>query len=64
MEELYNLAQDPAESRNLAQDPENAVTLADMRVALANLLVETGADPDPMPIDQGIKGELPEESFR
>lgn len=64
MEELYNLAQDPAESRNLAQDPGNAVTLADMRAALANLLVETGADPDPMPIDQGIKGELPEESIR
>ena len=64
MEELYNLALDPAERHNRAKDPAAAATLGDMRAALAQLLKETGADPDPMPIDQGIQSQLPEESIR
>ncbi len=64
MEELYNLALDPAERHNRANDPAAAATLGDMRAALAQLLKETGADPDPMPIDQGIQSQLPEESIR
>jgi len=64
MEELYNLASDPAESRNLAQQAESAAKLAEMRLALAELLASSGANPDTMPIDQGIKIELPEESIR
>ncbi|MEH6569037.1 MAG: sulfatase-like hydrolase/transferase, partial [Halioglobus sp.] len=64
MEELYNMANDPAESSNLANDVASVKKLAEMRLALAALLVDSGADPDVMPIDQGIKGELPEESIR
>ncbi|WP_101760013.1 sulfatase [Oceanicoccus sp. KOV_DT_Chl] len=63
-EELYNLASDPAESQNLAADPASTEKLVKMRLALAKLLRDTGAEPDMMPIDQGIKGELPEESIR
>jgi N-acetylglucosamine-6-sulfatase len=64
MEELYNLAVDPAENRNLANDQRSATKLTEMRLALAALLQESGATPDTMPIDQGIKGALPEESIR
>ena len=64
MEELYNLAEDPAESRNLAREGQYSAKIEEMRLALAKLLADTGADPDPMPLDQGIKGELPEESIR
>jgi len=31
---------------------------------LARLLRQTGAVPDKMPLDQGVKTELPEESIR
>ncbi len=64
MEELYNMAVDQGESRNLAADANSAEKLGEMRVALAALLLDSGANPDVMPIDQGIKGELPEESIR
>lgn len=64
MEELYNLAEDPDERHNLAQKKEHQATLASLRLDLAQLLKDTGAHPDTMPIDQGIKGELPEESIR
>lgn len=64
LEELYNLATDPGESQNLARDPASLTRLQDMRMALAALLEHSGANPDTMPIDQGIKVELPEESIR
>ena len=64
MEELYNMAQDPAESQNLVADPGSLEKLIEMRAALDSLLAQSGALPDVMPIDQGIKGELPEESIR
>ncbi len=64
MEELYNLVADPMETTNLAQNMANRHKLEEMRNSLAALLTETGADPDPMPIDQGIKAELPEASIR
>jgi N-acetylglucosamine-6-sulfatase len=64
MEELYNMAEDPTESRNLANDRSSYPKMAEMRLALAGLLERSGAVPDVMPIDQGIKGALPEESIR
>jgi arylsulfatase A-like enzyme len=64
MEELYNMAEDPMESHNLANDGDSSPKLAEMRLALAGLLESSGAVPDLMPIDQGIKGALPEESIR
>ncbi len=64
MEELYNMALDPGERHNLANDPGSVDKLAEMRLALAELLKSSGADPDTMPIDQGIQAQLPEESIR
>ncbi|MCM8536379.1 MAG: sulfatase [Lentisphaeraceae bacterium] len=64
MEELYNMERDPKESQNLAQDPKYKEIKTQLAAQLAKTLKETGANPDNMPIDQGIKSELPEESIR
>lgn len=64
LEELYNLAADPAEARNLARDPGSTAKLREMRAALAGLLASTHALPDKMPLDKGIKTALPEASIR
>ncbi|WDE99007.1 sulfatase [Lentisphaera profundi] len=64
MEELYNMERDPAESRNLAKDPQYASIKKKLVAELAKTLKATGAKPDKMPLDMGIKSELPEESIR
>lgn len=63
-EELYNLKLDPDESANLVDDARYQDKLATMRVALKDLLAKTGAGEDKMPIDKGIRTELPEASIR
>lgn len=64
MEELYQLSSDPKELNNLATQPAYRETLMAMRQLLHEQLQQTDAIPDQMPLDQGIKGELPEESIR
>ncbi len=63
-EELYDLEADPRELRNLAEEARYQAKLLELRSALSRELRESGAEPDRMPIDQGIKIELPEESIR
>lgn len=63
-EELYNLASDPTETKNLAVLDSHHTKLVEMRLALASLLEKSGAMPDKMPLDQGIRIELPEASIR
>ena len=62
--ELYNLKDDPGEAKNLIDDPACADTVAMLKKELARLMQETGALPDKMPLDEGVKKELPEESIR
>ena len=62
--ELYNLKDDPGESKNLIDDPACADTVTMLKKELARLMQETGALPDKMPLDEGVKKELPEESIR
>ncbi len=62
--ELYNLKDDPGETRNLIDDPTQATRLAELKAELDRLMKETGALPDKMPIDEGVKTELPEKSIR
>jgi len=62
--ELYNLKDDPGESKNLIDDPAHADTVATLKKELGRLMQETGALPDKMPLDEGVKKELPEESIR
>ncbi len=62
--ELYNLRKDPGETRNLIDDPAMRKKVAELKAELKRLMKETGAFPDRMPIDEGVKSELPEESIR
>jgi len=62
--ELYNLKTDPGETKNLIDDLAYAGKIAELKAELARLMKATGALPDKMPIDEGVKSELPEESIR
>jgi len=62
--ELYNLKDDPGETKNLIDDPACSGKVAELKAELKRLMEETGALPDTMPIDEGVKSELPEESIR
>lgn len=62
--ELYHLATDPEEHKNLIDDPKYAETAKQLREALAFHIKVAGADPDKMPLDEGIKAELPAKSIR
>ena len=62
--ELYNLKDDPGEVKNLIDDPAHADTVARLKKELARLMQETGALPDKMPLDEGVKKHLPQESIR
>jgi N-acetylglucosamine-6-sulfatase len=64
MAELYNLADDPQETKNLIADTRHAATISKMQAELTRLMTETSALPDKMPLDEGIKTELPEKSIR
>jgi N-acetylglucosamine-6-sulfatase len=64
--ELYDLRTDPQELRNLAADPRHAATRRDLEQQLAQLLSAAGLTPDrdTMPLDQGVKAELPDAKIR
>lgn len=62
--ELYNLKKDPEERYNLINDPQYAPVLKKLQSELKKLMKETGIKEDKMPIDEGIKKELPEQSIR
>lgn len=64
MAELYNLKADPEERHNLIADPHYAELVKQLRTDLDRLIREAGAVPDKMPLDEGIKGELPDEKIR
>jgi N-acetylglucosamine-6-sulfatase len=64
--ELYDLRNDPGELKNLIDDPASKATLAELQAELTRLMAQTGLTPenDTMPIDEGIKTELPDASIR
>ncbi|MBN2474672.1 MAG: sulfatase [Pirellulales bacterium] len=62
--DLFHLAGDPDEARNLIDDPRYADKVAELDAELQRLLRETGAVPDAMPIDEGVKKELPDPKIR
>ena len=64
LSELYNLERDPGETRNLIQsDKEQAAKLS---AQLSAMLISSGLTPekDKMPLDEGIKKELPDQKIR
>lgn len=64
MAELYHIATDPGENHNLVNEPKYAGKLKELKNELAHLLQKTGAGQAKMPLDEGIKTELPEKSIR
>lgn len=64
--EMYNLAQDPEERNNLADDPRYAARRAELQTQLEALLAEEGltAETEQMPLDEGIKPQLPDQKIR
>jgi arylsulfatase A-like enzyme len=62
--ELYNIRNDPGESKNLIDDPKHAGLIEQLKKDLHRLMKETGALPDKMPIDEGVKKDLPDEKIR
>jgi arylsulfatase A-like enzyme len=66
MAELYNLRDDPEERRNLIADPAMADRIAELNEELRRLMAATGLTPDTdrMPLDGGIKTELPDQKIR
>jgi N-acetylglucosamine-6-sulfatase len=66
MAELYDLKKDPEERVNLVADSAAAGTLASLRQELEKLMAATGLTTatDKMPIDAGIKSELPDQKIR
>jgi N-acetylglucosamine-6-sulfatase len=64
MAELYQLSVDPEESRNLIADPRHAGKVRELQAELVRLMQETGIEQDEMPLDAGIKKELPDLKIR
>jgi len=62
--ELYNIKNDPEERHNLINDPQYSNVLKQLQNELKKLMKQTGLKKDIMPIDEGIKKELPEKSIR
>jgi N-acetylglucosamine-6-sulfatase len=66
MAELYNIEFDPEERHNLIDNPKYADVVGGLKVELDRLMCQTGLTPetDKMPIDEGIKKELPDQKIR
>ncbi len=64
MAELYDLKNDPGETQNLIDRPDLQGKVQELKAELERLMKQTDALPDEMPIDEGVKSELPEESIR
>ncbi len=62
--ELYNLRNDPQENTNLIGDPAHAAKVSELQAELARLIAEADGLPDRMPLDEGIKTQLPDKKIR
>ncbi len=64
--ELYNIEFDPEERHNLIGNPKYAPVVQRLQAELARRMQETGLtqEADKMPLDEGIKQELPDAKIR
>lgn len=62
--DLFDLQSDPDETTNLIHDPAHESLVVELDRRMSELLRELGADPDQMPLDEGIGTELPDASIR
>jgi hypothetical protein len=66
MAKLYDLEKDPAERANLIAAAAAAPTVEELTAELNRLMAATGltTQTDRMPLDLGIKKELPDQKIR
>ena len=64
MAELYDLKSDPGERHNLIAKPEHAAKLKELQAELTRVMSEVGITQDKMPLDEGIKQQLPDQKIR
>lgn len=64
MAELYDLKNDPGETKNLINDPKFDAKKRELQVHLAVLMEASGIGEDKMPLDEGVKKELPDQKIR
>jgi arylsulfatase A-like enzyme len=64
--ELYDLKNDPGETKNVITDPANKARIESLKAELTKLMAQTGLTPetDKMPLDEGVKKELPDQKIR
>ncbi len=62
--ELYDLREDPGETRNRIDDLAAAGKARDLQAELQALMSVMGALPDKMPLDEGVKTALPDPKIR
>jgi arylsulfatase A-like enzyme len=64
--ELYNVEFDPEERHNLIANPKYAGVVEAMKAELATVMASVGlnSENDKMPLDEGIKQDLPDQKIR
>lgn len=64
--ELYNIEFDPEERHNLIEKQKYAPVVTELQAELARLMSQAGLDAktDRMPLDEGIKSQLPDQKIR
>lgn len=64
MAELYDLKNDPSETRNLIANPNYAAKVQELKNELERLKKQLGLEKDTMPLDEGIGTALPDAKIR
>ena len=64
MAELYHLACDPHERCNLVNDPACADIIRHLQAELIRQMAAVGIGDDKMPLDDGVKQQLPDQKIR
>lgn len=62
--ELYHVACDPQVHCNLIDDPRCSGISAQLQTELGRLIQKVGITEDKMPLDEGIKQQLPDQKIR
>lgn len=62
--EMYDVANDPLELNNLIAEPQYAQQRDRLLAELDRQMKLTGIERDKLPLDEGVKSELPEKSIR
>jgi hypothetical protein len=62
--ELFQLTNHPEERHTLVDDPQYQGKVRELQKELARLMKAAGGLPDRMPMDEGVKSELPDQKIR